>query len=404
MKNTVAYPATLSTTKIIISIALLVALGPLATDMYLPALPTLVKDLNTDAASVQITLSIYFFGFAIGQLIYGPLSDRFGRKPVLQFGLIVFVLSSVVASLTTSIETLIAVRLLQALGGCAGPVLGRAMVRDLFSGEEAGQVLSHIASSMALAPAIAPVIGGLLTVAYGWQANFWFLFAYGLLALGVLTFSLSETNQQKNPDATKVRALFSNYIQIAKHQQWQLYTLICSLIFAGLFAFLSASSFVLIEFLGVSELQYGLLFAVIVMGYIIGSQLSARMSKKLGAFKLIRFGCWLAMISGLAMLGLSLIGSTNVVSIIAPHFFFMIAVGISMPLAMAGALNPFPDMAGAASGLLGTTQMLIAAGFGVIIGHWNTGTPTVMAAGIAFAGVSSFMVMKRLKYVLRTQN
>jgi len=389
------------TLRIIISIAILVALGPMATDMYLPALPTLARDLNTNTASVQLTLSVYFFGFAIGQLIYGPLSDCFGRKPVLQIGLIIFIISSAIASLSTSIETLIIVRLFQALGGCAGPVLGRAMVRDLFSDEEAGQVLSHIASSMALAPAVAPIIGGLLTVAYGWQANFWFLFVYGLLALSMLTFGLKETNQQKNPNAMKISQLLANYAYILKHQQWRLYTLICSLIFAGLFAFLLASSFVLIEFLGISEYQYGLLFAVIVIGYIIGSQLSVRLSRKLGAFKLIRYGCWLALVSGSSMLWLSLIESHNIVSIIAPHFFFMIAVGITMPLAMAGALNPFPNMAGSASGLLGTTQMLIAAGFGVLIGHWNTGTPTVMAAGIAFAGVSSFVVMKRLKYVLR---
>lgn len=379
---------------------MLVALGPMATDMYLPAFPTLVKELNTTSFNVQLTLSIYFFGFAIGQLIYGPLSDRFGRKPVLQVALIIFVISSVIASLATTIETLIAVRLLQALGGCAGPVLGRAMVRDMFSEEEAGQVFSHIASSMALAPAIAPIIGGFLTVAFGWQSNFWFLFFYGLLALFVLTFSLKETNQQKNPDATKFRQLLSNYTHIVKHQEWQLYTLICSFTFAGLFAFLVASSFVLIEYLGVSEYQYSLMFAVIVVGYIIGSQLSARLSRKLGAFQLIRYGCWLALISGCSMLFLALVESYNVVSVIGPHFFFMIAVGITLPLAMAGALNPFPDMAGAASGILGTTQMLIAFAFGVIIGQWDMTTPIVMSAGIAFAGISSFLLMKRLKVIL----
>ena len=387
--------------KIIIIIASLVAVGPMATDMYLPALPTMSKDFNTSSANVQLTLSIYFFGFAIGQLIYGPLSDRFGRKPVLQMGLLIFIISSAIASLATSIETLIFMRLMQALGGCAGPVLGRAMVRDMFSAEEAGQVLSHVASTMALAPAIAPIIGGILTVNFGWQANFWFLFAYAIAAFLMLSFGLAETNHHKNPDAMKLNLMLSNYIQIIKHREWRLYTLICSLIFAGLFAFLSASSFVLIEYFHVSELQYGLLFAVIVIGYIIGSQVSARLSRRIGGFSLIRMGCWLGLIAGLSMLGLNLLGIYHISSIIIPHFFYMIAVGITMPLAMAGALAPFPKMAGAASGLLGTTQMLIAAGFGVIIGQWNTGTPLVLSAGIAAAGVSAFLMMKRLKFSIK---
>lgn len=385
--------------KIILIIALLVALGPMATDMYLPSLPLLTKSLNTSASNVQLTLSIYFFGFAIGQLIYGPLSDRFGRKPILQIGLVIFIISSVLASLAASIEALILTRLFQALGGCAGPVLGRAMVRDMYSPEEAGRVLSHVASAMALAPAIAPVIGGFLTVAYGWQSNFWFLFGYGLIALSALTFSISETNQHKNPEAMKVHHLVGNYRTIIKNQEWRLYTLICSFVYAGLFAFLSGSSFVLIETMGVSELIYGFLFAVIVVGYIIGSQLSARLSISLGAFTLIGYGSWLALITGLSMFLLSLSGSRNVITVIAPHFFFMIAVGIVMPLSMAGALKPFPKMAGAASALLGFTQMTLAALFGILIGVFQDGNAVVMTATIAFSGCLTFIAMKRLKWL-----
>lgn len=181
----------------VIIISMLVALGPLATDIYLPALPELTKALNTTTSNAQLTLSIYFIGFAFGQLIYGPLSDRYGRKPILQIGLVIFIISSVIASLATSIESLLIARLFQSLGGCAGPVLGRAMVRDMFSPEDAGQVLSHIASVMAIAPAVAPIIGGALTIAYGWEANFIFLFIYGFVILLVMTIKLPESNTKK---------------------------------------------------------------------------------------------------------------------------------------------------------------------------------------------------------------
>ncbi len=386
-------------TQIIFFIATLVAIGPMATDLYLPALPALTQAFDTGHSRVQLTLSLFFIGFAIGQLIYGPLSDRFGRKPVLLIGLIIFVISSAAATFANSIESLIVIRLFQALGGCAGPVLGRAMVRDLYDPQEGGRMLSHIASAMALAPAVAPIIGGFLTALYGWEANFWFLLAYGLLALAVLVFVLPETIRRKNPDATKIGHLVKNYRTLIQHQRWRLYTLICSFIFAGLFAFLSGSSFVLIEYLGVTEQHYGFLFATIVAGYMIGSQMSARLSTRYRAFTLIRLGCWLGVIAGAVMLLLSLLGTHSVTNIIAPQFFFMMAVGMVLPLALAGALAPFPHMAGTASALLGTTQMIIAAAHGGLVGYLYTGTPTVMASGIAFAGLAAFLAMQRLKYV-----
>lgn len=392
---------------VIIIIAGLVALGPMATDMYLPALPSLTSDLNTNDASVQMTLSVYFFGFAIGQLIYGPLSDRFGRKPVLQIGISIFIVCSVLASLSTSITMLIAVRFFQAVGGCAGPVLGRAMVRDMYEPEEAGKVLSHIATSMAIAPAIAPIIGGFLTVTFGWQANFWFLFLYGITALALLSAKISETNRYKNPQATQIKQLLNNYRYIFHNQQWRLYTLSCSFVFAGLFAFLSASSFVLINHFGVSEAVYGYLFSVIVIGYMCGSQLAARLNQKLGAFNMIRYGSWVAIIAATTMLLLSLRQEQYIAYIIAPHFFYMLAVGIVMPLSMAGALAPFPKMAGSASSLLGTVQMLIAAIFGAVVGylftHSNDSSSVTMSASIAFAAWCTFISVLQLQKILAKQ-
>lgn len=384
-------------------LAMLVSLGPMATDMYLPALPTLTQVFATDMSQVQLTLSVYFVGFAVGQLVYGPLADRFGRKPILLLGLLLFALSSMAATFVTSIEALIIARLFQALGGCAGPVLGRAMVRDLYEPQEAGRVMSHISSAMALAPAIAPIIGGFLTVWFGWEATFWFLLVYGVLTIVIISVAVEETIPQKNPEATRIGQLWRNYKVLLAHQEWRLYTLICSFIFAGLFTFLSGSSFVLIDYLGMSEQQYGFLFAIVVLGYITGTQLAARFSGRYGAFTVIRFGCWLGLFAGLVLLGLSLAGVHTVSSVIGPQFFFMMAVGMVMPLTLTGAMAPFPQMAGVASALFGAVQMGIAALHGAFVGHLYTGTPTVMAAGIAFAGLMAFVAMKRLKAVQAQQ-
>lgn len=380
-------------------IAALVAIGPLATDMYLPALPTLTEAFDTTASRVQLTLSVYFVGFAVGQLVYGPVSDRFGRKSTLQVGLTLFAVSSALIPFVTTIEELIAARFLQALGGCAGPVLGRAMVRDLYDPQQSARALSHIASSMALAPAVAPVIGGYLTVLYGWQSSFWFLLAYGLVALSLLSFALPETLSRRDLHAMRIRQLLTNYRTLIAHREWRLHTLICSFSFAGLFAFLSGSAFVLIEYLQVAEQHFGFLFASVVAGYILGSQIAARLTLRYTAMTLIRVGCWLGLAAATVMLVLSLAGAHSVAAVIVPQFFYMLAVGMIMPLTMAGALAPFPHMAGAASALLGTTQMLIAAAHGGLVAHLYSGTPTVMAAGIAVAGSVAFVGMQRLRSV-----
>ena len=389
-------------TKTILFIAALVALGPLATDMYLPALPAIADSLHTDTTQVQLTLSVYLIGFALGQPIYGPLSDRFGRKPVLLMGMLLFIASSTMAAFATSIEHLIAMRLFQALGGCTGPVLGRAIVRDLYQPAEAGRALAHIASTMALAPALAPIFGSYLTILYGWEANFWFLVIYGIVAVCVISFGLPESIPHKNPNALRIKELCKNYYRLIAHPVWRLNTLVCSFIYAGLFSFLSGSSFVLISYLGVSKQNYALLFAIIVIGYITGSQLSARLNTRYPALTLIHAGCLLGVASGATMLTLSYIGWHSVTNIIAPHFFFMLAVGMVMPLTLANALAPFPHMAGTASALFGTVQMLIASLHGALVGHFYAGTPTAMAAGIAIAGTVAYMAMLRLQKYMKT--
>ena len=319
-------PTSLAT---ILVLASIVALGPLSTDMYLPSLPRLTTELSASIDQVQITLSIFFGGFAVAQLLYGPLADRFGRKLILLGGLFLFTAASFGCATATSIEELIFFRFLQALGACGGPVLGRTMIRDIYGPTQSARVLSMMGTIMALAPAIAPIIGGYMLLVFNWSAIFIFLGAYGAIVTLIIMFKIQ----------------------------------------------------------GVPEANYGFYFTAVVLGYMSGTQLGQRLGPRLGINKMLISGTMLAALSGSAMLAASLLELHYLYWVIGCQVFFMMAVGIVMPQAMAGAMGPFPKMAGTASALLGFTQSGIAAIVGLIVGHSHTGTPTVMAASISLMGV-----------------
>ena len=370
-----------------LSVAALVALGPLSTDMYLPTLPSLTQALNTTPAMVQLTLSLFLAGFAVAQIIYGPLSDRFGRKPVLMSGLLLFVLASIGCALSADIYTLIAFRFLQALGGSAGPVLGRAIVRDIHGPRNAARVLSHIASAMALAPAVAPIVGGFMAIHLGWTSIFWFLALFGLAGTALLHFKIAESAPEEHRQPKSLRTIGADYYTLLHDRQYLGYMLTCSLSYAGLFCFLSGSSFVIIEFFGIPPQWFGMLFMLVVLGYMSGSLLGGRLSHKKGYRELVRLGAFVCMAAGLLMLGLTLTGAAHVAHIVTPMMLFMLGTGLVMPQSMAGALANYPHMAGSASGLLGFIQMSSAGVAGIVVGHGYDGTPLMMSAAIASMGV-----------------
>jgi DHA1 family bicyclomycin/chloramphenicol resistance-like MFS transporter len=377
-------PKSLATTTVI---ALLVAVGPLSTDMYLPAFPALAAAFDADIAQVQQTLSIFLIGFAAAQLAYGPLSDRYGRRPVLLAGLLMFFVSSLGIAVADSIQTISLLRLLQAVGGSAGPVLGRAMVRDLYGPRESARLLSYIATAMALAPALAPILGGYMTVWLGWQSIFLFLAGYALIGGLLLKTRIAETAPVDGRSRSGLRNLPANYARLLRHRNWRWYTLACSFVFAGLFAFLSGSSFVIIGFLGYGEEQFGLFFALIVVGFMAGTLVAGRMVQRVGIDALILCGALLATLGGCVMLTLSVAGIHSVWAIVLPHMVYMMGTGMVMPQAMAGALTPFPQIAGTSSALLGFIQMLLAALAGTLVGHYHDGGPLAMSAAICLMGL-----------------
>ncbi|WP_069186695.1 Bcr/CflA family multidrug efflux MFS transporter [Candidatus Terasakiella magnetica] len=369
----------------------LVAFGPISTDMYLPSLPAMKVDFGATVSQVQLTLSIFLAGFAVSQLFYGPLSDRFGRRPILLFGIVVYGVASVACFMSTTIEALIISRFFQAFGACSGPVLGRAIVRDVYGQERAAQVLAYMGSAMALAPAVAPMFGGYLQIWFGWQASFVVISIFAAILVVLVALLIRETNEHQNPEALKPARIIGNYLELLKHRGFLGYVLLNSFVFSGLFAFISGSSFVFIDVFGLEPNIYGICFGVVVCGYITGTLIAGKLSRKLGGPKMLRYGSLLSLFGGALLVGVAYGGGDSAVSVVSPMVIFMMSVGIVMPNSMAGAIGPFPKMAGSASALMGFLQMSCAALVGGSVGLLHNGTHLPMVSAIALMGLMTFV-------------
>ncbi|EIJ42893.1 drug resistance transporter, Bcr/CflA subfamily [Beggiatoa alba B18LD] len=381
-------PQSLTTAMIL---AACVALGPLSTDMYLPSLPMLVGVFSTSIDQVQLTLSVFLFGFAVGQLIYGPLADRFGRKPIMLLGMFIFTVATIICIFVQTIDGLIICRFFQAIGGCVGPVLGRTVVRDIYGAVKAAKMLSYIATAMALAPAFAPIIGGYLATWFSWHAVFVLLSIYGVLMLWLVWAYVPETRPEESQAVLNPLIILKNYTVLVLNRQYNGYVLCCSFAYGGLFAFISGSSFVLIDFLGVEKQHFGYFFGVIIIGYMAGTLIAGRFSLRWGINRLVLLGVVLMTGAGLTMVTAAILQIYTVWVVILPMMFFSAGGGIVMPQAMAGALAPFPEMTGTASALFGFTQSMMAALTGMLVGHLHSGTSFVMASSIALMGIASLV-------------
>lgn len=369
----------------------LTAVGPLSTDMYLPSLPAIALAFAADTGATQLTLSVHLIGFAGSQLFYGPMSDRYGRRPVLLAGFALYIAGCFASLFVSSIEELIAARFLQAIGGGASVVLARAVVRDLYEGPAAGQMLARMAAIMGIVPALAPMLGGVIEAAYGWKMNFVAMGAFGaVLALIVLT-SLDETLPPARRQSAAPRAILFHYRRLIADSRYLRYLTIASACFAGLFAFISGSSFVLQGLYGLSPIVYGLCFGLMATGYITGSLTGGQLVRRLGIDATLKVGGVFACLGGFSMLAGSIV-FTSPVAIVAPAMLYGFAVGLTMPQAMAGALTPFPEIAGTASSLLGFLQAAAAAAVGIYVGHGVGVSAMPMVGTMAVAGLLTFAV------------
>jgi DHA1 family bicyclomycin/chloramphenicol resistance-like MFS transporter len=364
----------------------LTAIGPLTTDMYLPSLPSIARLLGASTAEAQLTISSYLIGFAVGQIVYGPVSDRHGRKPVLLSALVLYCAASLACALSTSIYMLIAARAVQALGGSGGIVLARAMVRDLYSGGRAGRELSVIGAVMALAPVLAPVVGGALQTGFGWRSIFFTLVATGLCGGAIVWLLLPETLAQRAAEPVSPASIARSYGVLARNRAYLAYMGISSCSFAGLFAWISGASFVLQQLYGLAPFAFGVAFAIGSVGYMTGSTLSARMTRYLDLDAILGWGGVANAAGGLGMVAAVGLGLTSAMSLVVPMAVYLAGLGMVLPHSIAGALTPFPERAGAASSLFGFVQQTVSALFGALLGVLLGQSAWPLAGGVAVAG------------------
>jgi DHA1 family bicyclomycin/chloramphenicol resistance-like MFS transporter len=374
----------------------LTAMGPLAIDMYLPALPTIARELETTAAAMQVSLAVYFIGIAVGQAFYGPLSDRWGRKPALYFGLTLFVASSAGCALAGDVRTLIALRFLQALGGCAPLVVPRAVVRDHFDQQGSVRMLSVLILVMGLAPILAPLIGGQLLVNFGWRSVFWLLAAYGAVWLVVVVASLPESLPPARRRRQRLGEVLAVYSRLMTDRVYMGYVLAGGLIFSGLLAYIAGSPFVFIELFDVPPEQYGLFFGMNAIGIISASQINRWLAGRVDARRIVAAVLPVAMSAGLVLLLDAYTGFGGFAGILVPLFVFIACHGFVMPNTTALAMAPHGQVAGSASALLGTVQFVLGATAGAMVGVLGNGTAVPFAAVIATCGAAAFALYQIL--------
>jgi MFS transporter, DHA1 family, multidrug resistance protein len=367
-------------------LAALTAIGPLSTDMYLPSLPDIARQLDASTAQVQLTISAYLIGFAIGQIVYGPVSDRHGRKPVLLAAVALYCVASLACALSTSIEMLIVARFVQALGGSGGIVLARAIVRDLYSGVRAGRELSVMGAVMALAPVLAPIAGGVLQTGFGWRSIFFALVCGGLIGAAIVWPLLPETLAARAAEPVSPSSMLKSYRVVARNPAYLAYLGLASTSFGGLFAWISGASFVLQNLYGLSPFQFGVAFAVGSVGYMSGTALAARLVMRLGIDRTLGVGAAAMAAGGLGMVAAVALGLASAASLVLPMAVYLAGMGMVLPQAIAGAMTPFPERAGAASALLGFIQQSAAALCGALVGWLLGQNAWPLAAAVAAMG------------------
>lgn len=367
------------------------AFGPLSIDMYLPAFTLIAKDLQVETSSVQLSLTSFFIGIALGQLFYGPMADKWGRKKPLYLGLAIYTIASVVCSYTQSIEMLILFRFLQALGSCAGMVIARAVVRDLFTHQETARIFSMLMLVSGIAPIVAPLLGGYIAEFLGWRAIFLTLALFSALCFTSILLFLPETH--KADSRVRIRDSLKNYWTIIRHRRFLGYAFAGGAAQAGMFAYITGSSYVFIDIFGVAPKNFGWIFGVNAFGLIVASQVNrALLSTRTYDLILDKIFPVIAGLSFLVLLGGY--SGLGVWFVAIPLFLFISSLGMTFPNSTAGAMATQGKAAGSASALLGTLQFTTAAIASSIVSRLHDGTTGPMCATIGFFGMGSFVIYK----------
>ena len=385
---------------LILILGLLTAIGPLSIDMYLSAFPSIAKGLNTSVSTVMLSLSSFFVGISFGQLLYGPLLERFGRKTPLYFGLTLYAISSLACATAMSVETLIIFRFLQALGGCVGMVASRAMVRDLFEVKDNAKVFSTLMLVVAVSPIIAPTLGGYISANFGWRYIFWILIiVIGLIIAGIY-WLLPESKKPDPNYSLKPKSILSGFAVIIKNPQFGVYTFTGAVAYAGLYAYISGSPYVFMEVFKVTEQHYGWIFAIVAAGLIGASQLNSLFLKKYKSEQIIKWALTFQGVIGVLLVSTSIFGFSELYSTIVLVFLFLCCQGFLFPNASALSMAPFGHNAGNASALMGFIQMSVGALMSAMVSVLHNESTLPMTGVMAFCTLSASLIYSMGKKVI----
>lgn len=375
----------------ILLLVLATAIGGLSMNIFIPSMPGLVRYFDTDIATVQLTLTLYLAGIAVGQLLYGPLSDHYGRRPLMLAGVGLYAASAIAASLAQSIELLILARIAQAFGGCAGMVITRAIIRDVFDRDRAASVLGYVTMAMTIAPAMAPVLGGYLDLWFGWRAGLWVLAGYGAVLFAGCYFFQTETLKEPQP-TIGVMPILRSYQVLLRRPAFLGFAFGTGFSTACFFSFLAGAPYLMIEVLQRPPSDYGIWFVIVSFGYFIGNFLTGRLSARLGVDRMVMLGAGLVLAGGGSMLVHALTLPLAPAGIFVPAMMIAMGNGVGQPNGIAGAISVDPTRAGAASGIVGFMQMSFGAVGTVVIGHTlgSTLMPVALTITALAIGSSSF--------------
>ena len=377
----------------IFTLGLLSAMGAFSIDMYLPGFPDIARDLHTTVAHITLSITSFFIGISVGQMIYGPLLDRFGRKKPLYIGLVVYLVTSIACAYAPTANALIGIRFLQALGSCAGMVASRALVRDIFPVKENAKIFSLLMLVLALSPIVAPTLGGYVTAAFGWQSIFFILATIAGLTLLLVLFKLPEGRKPDTSLSLLPRPIINGFLEVTKVPQFYTYAFAGAIASSGLYAYIAGSPFVFMELYHVTEKQYGWIFAIIAMGLIVASQVNTLLLRRYSSEQIIRATLFCQCLAGIALVLGTYFHFLGLYSTIFLIWIFLSTQGFAFPNSSALSLAPFTRNAGTASALMGALQLGIGAISTALVSLLNNGTAMPMAAVMCACAVGSFLVL-----------
>lgn len=397
MKNSINTNRTL----FLIILGLLSAIGPFSIDTYIPGFPSIAKDLGVTVSEVSYSLASFFIGISLGQMIYGPLLDRFGRKTPLMIGLVIYILASMGCAVADSLEILVGLRFLQALGGCVGMIAPRAMVRDSFKVEESAKVFSTLALILGVSPIIAPTVGSYMISAYGWHSVFWLQAVAGLLLLLAVKFLITETKGADDSILLHPNYIIPTFWQIFRNPQFFTYAFAGSLISGAVYAYVSGSPLVFMKIFKATEKEYGWIFGLLAGSLIMSSQLNGFLLKKYKSEQIVKNALGIQLIFGLILVASSALDWLNIYSTIILLMIFFACQGLSLPNVMALSLAPFKKEAGSASALMGALQMGVGALAAAMVGFFSNGTSLPMFSVMGFCSVFGFSIYVLGKFIIK---